>query len=492
MRFDGSGPLYIRLFGFIAAGLLIAVALVASVGYRDTTAGQYVLGGIVAMGLAALIFLRPQFGAYILLITIFTNVSSIFTDQGLPSINKPLVLLVFVSLLANFLIAERGRLPRLSRVEWLALAYLGVLTASRFVAQDKALATENIVDLAKDLVIILCIVHSLREQDLWKRAAWLVILVAMVLATMGSFQIITGNLYQTFGGFAIVDQQEVVDGLVRPRLSGPVDAPNFWGQTLAAMIPLAIYRILDEKKLAGKIVGGFTVLVLVFAMMSTYSRGAFIAMIITLLLIAIERRARPSLIAVFALVSILLIAILPVGYAERIKSLLLLTGDGESAVYEESSFRGRSSEMKAGLMMFAEHPFLGVGTGNYNHHYQDYARRIGIETRNEARDPHSLYVQILAETGLAGIVTFGALFATLFASLRQVRQKLRAAGHLRWLTWVTAVQMSITSYLISSTFLHAHYIRYLWLLLALAIAAVHLSDSLLAETSHPSPGEVPA
>ena len=46
--------------------------------------------------------------------------------------------------------------------------------------------------------------------------------------------------------------------------------------------------------------------------------------------------------------------------------------------------------------------------------------------------------------------------------------------------WFTSVQYAIISYSVSSVILHGDFMRYLWLLFALAVAATHMTDRFAA------------
>ena len=70
--------------------------------------------------------------------------------------------------------------------------------------------------------------------------------------------------------------------------------------------------------------------------------------------------------------------------------------------------------MLTGLAMFKENPFLGVGFANYSDNYWSYAGNLGLEasarnvgSESSARQPHSLYIEIMAETGFFGVASFG-------------------------------------------------------------------------------------
>jgi O-antigen ligase len=463
----------------LLVGAVMTALLVAGIGYRGTTIGLLVFGGLAAICLAAGIFVRPELGAFVLVVSVYTNMSSVLTDQGFPGINKPLIALVFLGIMANLLISLK--FPRFKHIEWLLLAYGGVWLISIFVAQDKDAASKMVLDdFLKDFVIVLCIVYTLGSKPTgWKWAVWLVVLSGAVLAALGTYQVLSGNVDQTFFGFSKFLEAQIVENAADGnRLIGPLSDPNYYGQILVAALPLALYRILDEKKLSLKLVATLSALLLVFAVLNTYSRGAFLGMMVVLGLIAIERRVNIWLILLVISTTLVMIPFLPEGFTERLQTLSIFTNDNAS-VRSEVSFQGRSSEMQAGLQMFADHPILGVGIANYAVNYQEYASRIGLEYRTEGRQAHSLYLEIAAETGLLGIAAFTALFVSWLMGLQQARRKLKILpDYPHWSTWITSIQMSIAAYLTTSIFLHNDYIRYLWLLLALGIAMVHLADNL--------------
>jgi O-antigen ligase len=64
---------------------------------------------------------------------------------------------------------------------------------------------------------------------------------------------------------------------------------------------------------------------------------------------------------------------------------------------------------RAGVSIFAEHPLVGVGLDNF----ADFYASKKLPEDQEARRAHNDYIQLAAETGLIGIVTYGA-FLVLF------------------------------------------------------------------------------
>src|SRR6185436_7337012 len=280
------------------------------------------------------------------------------------------------------------------------------------------------------------------------------------LCLLGLYQHITGNYDQRFFGLASVQNQQVFGDSTTPRSSGPVNAPNMWGQILDSVMPLVLYRFFDEKGRLIKLLTigiGFTVLM---GILNTYSRGAYLALVVVIALIVVEKR--PNVLALVALLGlgVTLVAAIPAAYAERFQTLSFLSPDSQNGIYQDSSLVGRSSEMLTGLYMFTSHPLLGVGAGNYATNYLKYAQIVGLEFRAEERDPHSLYIQVLAETGILGFVAFIGVVLSVFMGLNKVK---RLSSHLPkgqlLLPWISSLQVSIAGYLVAAVFLHGAYIR---------------------------------
>jgi len=120
--------------------------------------------------------------------------------------------------------------------------------------------------------------------------------------------------------------------------------------------------------------------------------------------------------------------------------------------------------------MFADHPLGGVGAGNFQSRYLDYAASVGLYRSGQPLAPHSLVTQVASETGLIGVIAFGSIVVGAFAALRRSRQELLATGQAENARLIAAIRNALVGYLVASLFLHAAYPQTLWLLLALAWA----------------------
>lgn len=465
--------------------LILVVALAGAsailIGNPNPQIGLVSAAGILAIVMVMAIYVKPNLGSDVLIIAVFTNISRQFTDSGLPSVIKPLVALVAVTLLVRYINASSAPAARTKTrvIESYLFFFLMVTAFSYLPAENKDRALEAILDLAKDIVIVFIILFTLRSQETWKQSAWVIIGIAGLMCLLGGFQVLSGNYDQEFFGLArVVD--DVGSYSTTYRIAGPIKEPNIWGQVVVAVTPLVLYRVLHERRMLMKIISAGILGILLFEVLNSYSRGAYLGLGIVIFLALLEYRLPP--IAWFAGLAAVVFAIpfLPASYMARLETLTLLSPTNQGGIYEEGSFRGRTSEMLTGLSMFADKPLLGVGAGNYPNNYQRYTERLGLELRSGEREPHSLYVQLLAEKGILGAVAFVGFSITLLVGLSRARASISHLEAYRdWLPWISSIQLTIVSYLVTSTFLHGAYLRFFWIFAALAIAAIQLTEEAL-------------
>ena len=477
---------------YLLMSIVVAAIGVVAVSNTNSNIGLYGLMGLVGIAVVMAIIIRPSLGANILVFAIFTNISDLLTKQGYPGIIKPLVVVVAAALMLRYMYA--GQIPighsKTAKVEYFLLAYFMAVIASFLVASDKTRAMSDITDLGKDIVIIYCILFALRQPQTWKQTTWLMIITITLLCLLSVYQLITNNYEQTFFRLASIQMDRALATSSTPRIGGPVNAPNLWAQVLVAISTLIVFRFFHEKQLVKKLAMVLTLGIILYIVLNTYSRGAYLVLGINavLLLFTFRKHFNPIIVIAGVVALVLLIPFLPGTYRDRFTSLFVVTT--ENGIYEDTSLRGRSSEMLTGLAMFLEHPILGVGAGNYNTNYQRYSQQIGLEFRSEARDPHSLYIQLLAETGILGTIAFLGMIYFLFEALNKACRSIEGSPHLaEWLPWVSAMRFVILSYLLTSIFLHNAYIRYLWIFIAMALTGIQITYNLLNNLERNAPVE---
>jgi O-antigen ligase len=478
--------LYDRLWTvLLIGGLLLTVATIIITSFGDVKLTIYFIGGFLGIFLAVFIFLHPELGGYLLLVTSISNLSDIFTESGLPSINKPVVALTLVCVLANQIL-RTGRVNfsiKLTKVEWALIIFYLVVIGSFYVASDKAAAWDLINGFTRNLVILYCILVSLNTPEKWKRGLWIFMITASFLAMFGAFQMVTGNSDFTFFGLAkkSILGQLTDEGVL--RYGGPMGESNMWAQILVGALPLMIYRIINEKSLYVKFFTGCAAMFTSMAIYYTSSRGAFVTALILIVIIALERRITLTKALISLGVSAIIVSMLPQTYINRMFSLVnIISPQNQYSVSDDESILGRLTVMKVGLAMFQDRPFLGVGVGNYENQYWDYAPKQGLEAgtidstgADTTRQPHNLYIELMAETGLFGIMTFITFYLMVLKGLVETRWELISYEKTENnSTWVTSVLLAVFSYMVSGLFLHGIFYIYIWVFIVLGMTAIHL------------------
>lgn len=127
---------------------------------------------------------------------------------------------------------------------------------------------------------------------------------------------------------------------------------------------------------------------------------------------------------------------------------------------------------KAGIDMFAHDPIFGVGLGNFGRTYMGfYGGSISTPT---VHVEHSIYVQALAETGLAGTLPLLAIWILFFRINRRTRNQLKILGLANRTCFEyrlsIGLDLALIGYMVSGAFITVLFYPHLWYLLGLCVA----------------------
>lgn len=270
--------------------------------------------------------------------------------------------------------------------------------------------------------------------------------------------------------------REYVSQLVREhnsswRIFATFLNPNELAGYLGLAIPLAAAAYLWARSASGKILAGFATLLTVVAMALTGSRGGWISLVAGLYLFALLagiafRRTRLAAIVSLLCLGVILAAALAVPPL-RARLTGSLAG-GNSDMFRRLTWQGTER-------IVAEHPWLGVGPGAFEFIYPKYARG-GV-----TRMAHQNYLQMAAETGVAGGVAFIWL---LLAFFWLAGKGFRRASDLEARLLYAACIAGVLAFSIHSLF------DYGWYIGAIALSVFALFG-LAANLSAPAPVAVP-
>lgn len=466
--------------------LLIGVLLLLAVVFGYMAAiGQGFIAVIatVAAVAAVLSFIQPRLAVMVVLFGLYLNAPVVAVrDQGMPSIFGvafPLILIIPVTI---YILLRRGKLIFDVTFAWM-IGFLAVQTLSALFAFDVAVATDALVNYAiEGLMLYFLLVNVIRDEEDLRLAIWAVTIAAAIMGAIVLFQEVTKTFTNTYGGFAMrMASFETGDsGNWRDRTSGPIGDPNFFAQVLLMVVPLSLFRFWGERKLFLRVLALVCTLAIISGVVLTFSRGAALALIVSLGVIAYLWRIKPHHLVLGLVGVVLFISVVAPDYLGRIQSVSDVSGlVDEDTVARDKSILGRAAENLAAVYMFLDHPLVGVGPENYPKLYTEYAGDTGFYVRFRERPAHNLYLSTAAELGIIGLFALLGLFAvqiTRLLKVRQYREQFPVVAN-----YATAAIISILAYMMTSMFLHLAYQRFLWIIMALASVAANIGAAKIAE-----------
>lgn len=452
--------------------IVIAFSISVVISYTIKISDNILIPVAFTVGIVSVVSIISQqkLGLWILIFVTYTRFSDVLIEfHGAPSVAKYFVVFLLGVIILRWIIL--GENPEGLNPAWLFfLLFILLYSLSLFFAADVERVIDILSDLIKDTIIAVVIITLVDTKRTIKQIVWVLILVGLFLGSIAVFQYLTGSFGNNFGGFSQANLMNIVGQENDYRISGPIGDPNFFAQIMVVIIPLALDRVWREKNWVLRAVALWSLVVSFLTIMFTFSRGGFLALLLTLGMMIIYYKPPLKNVLVMLILGIGLFQNVPDKFLDRFATLSAFLPSSEEAAMTDNSFRGRTSELKVGINTFKDYPVLGVGVNNYNVHYIEYSQELGIDARYEDRSAHNLYVEIAAEQGLAGLSLF---FVTLFVVYRNIYtswESLVKSEDLQTAGMIVAFSLGFLGYLFSALFVHDAYPRYFWLLLGIAFA----------------------
>ena len=442
---------------------------------------NYILALVAIAGIIATVtmLLRPTYGMLLLIFITFIRLSDVMVrTHGLPSFDK-----IFVPVLGIIFLVRWGIYYE-KPVAWgttlaFVSSYLVLGLISMLHAEFPDQVYIALTGALKDAIVVVLIAALIRKPENIRGIAWTIIAAGFFLGTLTTIQFLTSSYGSTYGGFV---EANLLPGAGYYRLSGIRLHPNTYAQRFLVVIPLALDRFWNEKDSRLKILAGWTLGVSTIAIIATYSRGSFLGLVVVgVIMTLFTRRAKLYTIIFVLLFGALVYQYVPNRYVERISTLSEFTTGTDISLVESTSFRGRISENVAAWNMFKEYPLFGVGLNNFKSHYLDYSRDIGLDSRLEERSPHSLYLEIMAELGIVGLIWLIALLWTTFKGLRQAHEDFIISGWPDYANLTLAIGTGVIGYLVAGIFLHVSHLVFFLMLFSISLPIPYLAKRVLAK-----------
>jgi O-antigen ligase len=412
----GLGAISVRLLLLALAAALLAAGWVVS--------PALVLTGVAGIALTAAILRRPLVAFIALAFSVpWTSGTSLPLGGSVASPTEVVVAALTVVWLATC-VAERVHPWR--GIPWtgfIGLFLLAILLSASQAADIQASVRELLkwIELG---VVFLAATRLLRTRQ---EIAW----TAGALVLGGVSQAVLGlaQLALSHGPAAFAAERAFL------RAYGSFDQPNPYAGYLNMILPLALaLTVCSSGRTRTRY--GVAALLIGLALLASQSRGALLAGVIALSIVLavqfVRFRAALWLAALIGLVTAwgmtLGVTVSPV---QRVLDSIGFTGvDFGHVTNANFSAVERVAHWLAGVRMFASHPLLGVGIGNFSTAYPQFHPRGWYAPLGHA---HNYYINVAAEAGVAGLVAYvlltgSALWYSCAATCRARDSLVRAIG----------------------------------------------------------------
>lgn len=482
-RFAGNRRLFVVLLLALLGAVAIGLAAV----------NEPFLGLAVLLGFVSLLALIkwPDAATIIVVFYIYTNVGPVlmnfhgvpaYISQGFP------VLLIFP--LIWYILLRREKLV-ITPVFHLLVLLLVVYILGAVFSTDIGWASRKLIDyVLEGVLLFFFLTNVIRTPLMLKRVVWTLLISGAFIGGLSLYQQVTGTFDNNYGGFAQVagsfgTGEENLQGEVeQSRLMGSVGEQNRYAQNMLMLVPLGLFQLWIYRSTKMRVVAIILTGLIIIGGALAFSRGAAVGFVMMILIFVLFRYIKFYQFLLLVLGAALVLQMFP-QYLVRLESLTVLSDaaaeDGPVTLAgADGAIRGRATDMLAALMIFKDHPFVGVGPDMVRHYTQDYSRDIGYRYLTNNPQAHSLFPGVAAESGLLGLICFVLILYIPLRDLVRARNRWQVR-HPDWSYLATAFFQVLVSYMVTGLFLHMAYMRFFYLMIALAVVASRFEENNLAE-----------
>jgi putative inorganic carbon (HCO3(-)) transporter len=391
---------------------------------------------------------KPLAGAYVSLL-LFMVIYCARPEDWIPGLSViPIAKIVGVLALLALIFSLkqiRSTLPR-------EVIYLILLVGQLFLAAAmspvwRGGAVQSALNFAKVLIIITVMSVVVNTASRLRRLIFIQAASVAVIAAVAVWKghLLLGRLEGTFGAY--------------------YSDPNDLALAIIISLPLCLALLFLSRGAIPRVAWALAILVMLYTIFSTGSRGGFVALIVTAAVFlwefAIQGRRR-YLFALTVLASVILWQFSAGVLVGRLKGTLN-AADDTAAAYASS--QARQQLFWRSVEVTKAHPLFGVGPGNFD------------QVSGQWRTTHNSFTLMSSEGGLPALVLYALILFCGFKNLRATKRLARRHTESRLLAG--ALLASLAGYTVGSVFLSVAYAFFPYILVAYttAILAIALKSS---------------
>lgn len=472
--------------------LLIALPGAAAFGLAMANEPLLATGVLLSIPLLLALIKWPDAATLLVVFYIYTNAGPVLMNfYGVPSyISQGFPVILTIPLIWYLLLRRESLI--ITPVFYVLLMLLVVYLLGAAFSSDISLTTRKLIDyLFEGVLLYLFLTNVIRTPLMLKRVVWALLISGALIGGLSLYQQVTGTFDNNYGGFAQVassfgtGEENLQGEIEQSRLTGSIGEQNRYAQNMLMLVPLGLFQLWIYRSTKVRIVAIVLTGLIVIGGALAFSRGAAVGFVMMILIFVFLRYIKFYQFLLLVLAGALVLAAFP-QYTVRLQSLTVLSdaaaSEGSvSLAGADGAIRGRATDMLAALLIFQDHPLVGVGPDMVRYYTQDYSRDIGFRYLTNNPQAHSLFPGIAAESGILGLLCFLLILYIPLRDLVRARNRWRVSrpdlSHL-----ATAFFQVLISYIVTGLFLHMAYMRFFFLMVALAVVASSFKDEdLLAE-----------
>jgi O-antigen ligase len=377
--------------------MAVAVAALGiGLGIALTTAIGPVVASAIAMVIYALVFVVAPLPGLVLWLILYPFAETrVFIPLGANMADLSTTRLAAAALcgvlLAQVAIGKRSP-PRVTALDLCGLLLVAGMGLSTFSSHEPLRAAQQVLD---SYLIPLLLFFAVRHYVNQRRDVELLFTAILVMASysllFAIYEQLTGHIVLSPGVFTLT---EYTGGIrILRSLWG---SNSVFGSVFGSAIPVALYRMLQSQRGPARTTYALLAGLYMLGMFLTYKRTAWIAMLVSLLIMAVLHPPFRRVLLVLVLGASLPMAV----FWSRISESSLVE---QRLTYNLDTLNGRTTRWQAAIDLWLQRPLAGYGFGNYD-------RISGYQA------VQSQYFHILVSGGL---IAFAPYFAFLLLTLQQ-------------------------------------------------------------------------
>lgn len=348
------------------------------------------LGGI---GISGLTLNSPLWGLYVLII-------------ALPFLPNEATLIFAAVVVFSFFIKtavnkEKDFVKDPVAMPLLAFALVQIITT--LISVEPVLSAQNLVVSLVSLALYFVIVNTLKTKKDFDKAMKIFIITAFILSIYGIMQ------YFTLGTTSKAWVDVNLNPDLETRVVGTFGNPNVFAEYLEHILPVAITLVFVYRKWLNKIIMGLIAAVMFICLVLTFSRGGYLGFVSAAMLFILLKMAK--FIPLFIAGGIAAIPLLPNVVLQRINTI---------GNVQDTSNAYRTYIWEGTINMIKDFWITGVGYGYWA--FKNTFLEYGIKG-SRAWHSHNMYLEIMAEMGIFGMLTFIWVVLSIFISTIKFAKK---------------------------------------------------------------------